>query len=76
MTTRPLSALAFQDHVGRLEDELEAALGALPLGLGSDMFDTAALATLRDHVREAHQLSRMLRENSHALSIEPDLSYE
>lgn len=76
MTTRPLSALAFQDHVARLEVELDAALGSLRIDIRSDMSDTASLAKLHDHVREAHQLARMLRDNSHALLVEPELTYE
>lgn len=75
MTIRPLSALAFQDHVGRLEDELEAALGLLRSALQGDS-DPVALDALRDRLSMAHQHARMLAGAYHALSIETDLTYE
>lgn len=76
MTTRPLSALAFQDHVARLEDELDAAIGAACIDMRLDMSDTAALASLHDRLSSARQHARALRDTAHALLVEPELTYE
>lgn len=76
MTTRPLSALAFQYLVARLEDELDAALGSLRIDQRLDISDSAALARLRERLSSARQHARMLRDTAHALRIEPELTYE